>query len=79
MTLFLLFAWAGIVSAQAAQKTTWYVVDGLFFEGMPPVVDYGKTARTYVHQDGAGHKAIELQLRAGVHGLYRSAVSPLFM
>ena len=66
LTLILLLAGAGLVSAQTAQKTTWYVVDGLFFEGMPPAMDYGKAARIYVHQDEAGHKAIELQLRAGV-------------
>ena len=64
--LILMTVGAGLVSAQTVQKTTWYVVGGLFFEGMPPAVDYGKTARIYVHQDGTGHKAIELQLRAGV-------------
>lgn len=65
LTLTLMLVGAGLVSAQTAQRTTWYVVDGLFFEGMPPTMGYGKAARIYVHTDEAGHEAIELRLRRG--------------
>lgn len=63
--LILMTVGAGLVSAQTAQTATWYVVDGLFFDGMPPTVGYDKAARIYVHKDDEGHKAIELQLRSG--------------
>ena len=56
---------AGLVSAQTAQTVAWYVVDGLFFEGMPPTMGYEKAARVYIHKDEEGHEAIELRLRPG--------------
>lgn len=51
-------------SAQTAAKK-YYLVDGLFFEGMPPGVSADAVATFIIHQDDEGGKATELRLRKG--------------
>jgi peroxiredoxin len=67
-SLFLFFiltvVWAGLCSAQTTEKK-YYLVNGLFFDGMPPGVSWDNASTLIDHQDEAGHKAIELRLRKG--------------
>lgn len=56
---------AGLCSAQTTTKN-YYLVDGLFFDGMPPGISTDKVSAIIDHQDGEGHEATELRLRKGV-------------
>lgn len=56
---------AGLCSAQTASPN-YYLVDGLFFEGMPPCVSADLVAAFIEHKDDEGNKATELRLRKGV-------------
>ena len=59
--LILIAVGAGLCSAQTAGKK-YYLVDGLFFEGMPPCVDSDNVAAYVIHKDGVGHEVTELRL-----------------
>lgn len=63
--LILMFAWVGICPAQTATKK-YYLVDGLFFEGMPPCMESGNVLSCIEHRDDEGHRATELRLKKGV-------------
>ena len=52
--LILIAVGAGLCSAQTAGKK-YYLVDGLFFEGMPPCVSSDNVATFITHEDGVGH------------------------
>lgn len=54
---------AGLCSAQTAKK--YYLIDGLFFEGMPPCMSADNVTVFIMHTDDEGHEAIELRLRKG--------------
>lgn len=56
---------AGLCSAQTASPN-YYLMDGLFFEGMPPCVSANKVAAFIEHKDDEGNEATELRLRKGV-------------
>ena len=60
----LLAVGAELGSAQTAAKK-YYLVDGLFFEGMPPGMSADAVATFIIHQDDEGGKATELRLRKG--------------
>mgnify|MGYP000543099670 CR=1 FL=1 len=62
--LILIAVGAGLCSAQTAGKK-YYLVDGLFFEGMPPCVSSDNVATFITHEDGVGHEVTELRLRKG--------------
>lgn len=62
--LILMTAWAGLCPAQTATKN-YYLVDGLFFEGMPPCMGSGNVVAYIEHRDDEGHEATELRLRKG--------------
>lgn len=51
-------------SAQTAAKK-YYLVDGLFFEGMPPGVSASDAVAFVIHRDEEGREATELCLRKG--------------
>ena len=63
--LLLITVWAGKCSAQTVDKT-YYLVGGLFFDGMPPGINFNQVARLMDHKDDSGHKAVELLLRKGI-------------
>ena len=52
MFLILVAVGAGLCSAQTAGKK-YYLVGGLFFEGMPPGVGSDNVAAFIIHEDGA--------------------------
>ena len=54
MFLILVAVGAGLCSAQTAGKK-YYLVGGLFFEGMPPGVGSDNVAAFIIHEDGARH------------------------
>lgn len=56
--------WAEVGSAQTVAKK-YYLVDGLFFEGLPPGVSESDAAAFVIHQDEEGREATELRLRKG--------------
>lgn len=62
--LFLITVGAGLGSAQTVEKK-FYVVDGIFFDGIPPCMSFANVVRIIEHQDREGHKATELRLRRG--------------
>lgn len=62
--LILVAVGAGLCSAQTAGKK-YYLVGGLFFEGMPPGVGSDNVAAFIIHEDGARHEVTELRLRQG--------------
>lgn len=70
MFLILVAVGAGLCSAQTAGKK-YYLVGGLFFEGMPPGVGSDNVAAFIIHEDGAGHEVTELRLRKGICCLRR--------
>ena len=63
--LILVAVGAGLCSAQTAGKK-YYLVGGLFFEGMPPGVGSDNVAAFIIHEDGARHEVTELRLRKGI-------------
>lgn len=65
MFLILVAVGAGLCSAQTAGKK-YYLVGGLFFEGMPPGVGSDNVAAFIIHEDGARHEVTELRLRKGI-------------
>ena len=65
MFLILVAVGAGLCSAQTAGKK-YYLVGGLFFEGMPPGVGSDNVAAFIIHKDGARHEVTELRLRKGI-------------
>ena len=65
MFLVLMTVWVEQSSAQTADKN-YYLVDGLFFEGMPPCVCSDNVAAFVIHDDGEGHEVTELRLRKGI-------------
>ena len=60
MFLILVAVGAGLCSAQTAGKK-YYLVGGLFFEGMPPGVGSDNVAAFIIHEDGARHEVTELE------------------
>ena len=68
MFLILVAVGAGLCSAQTAGKK-YYLVGGLFFEGMPPGVGSDNVAAFIIHEDGARHEVTELRLRKGFSGI----------
>lgn len=63
--LFLIAAWTGKCSAQAVDKK-YYLVGGIFYDGMPPGVGFDQIARIIEHEDSFGHTVSELLLRKGI-------------
>lgn len=63
--LFLTTVWVEGCSAQTVDKK-FYLVGGLFFDGMPPRISIDQVARFIEHEDGSGHTVSELLLRKGV-------------
>lgn len=55
---------AGLGFAQTVGKK-FYLVDGLFFDGMPPGVSPGSVVAYIKHQDDEEHEATELRLKKG--------------
>lgn len=60
--LILMAVGAGLCSAQTVGKK-YYLMDGLFFEGMPPCVSSDNVVAFIVHKDSEGHEVMELRLR----------------
>ena len=63
--LILMLAWVGLCPAQTATKK-YYLVDGLFFEGMPPCIGSGNVVAYIEHRDDEDHRVTELRLKKGV-------------
>lgn len=61
--LFLITVGVGLCSAQTVKNL--YLVDGLFFDGMPPCVSMSNVSVFIIHHDDEGHEATELRLRKG--------------
>lgn len=63
--LLLIAVWAGECSAQAVDKK-YYLVGGLFYDGMPPGIAASHVVRFIEHKDDSGHTVTELLLRKGI-------------
>lgn len=63
--LILIAVGAGLCSAQTAEKKHYYLVESLFFEGMPPGMDLNNATALITHEDGKGNEVTELRLHKG--------------
>lgn len=61
--LILTTVWVGLCSAQTTGKKHYYLVSGLFFEGMPPGMDLNNATSLISHEDGEGNEVTEVRLR----------------
>lgn len=62
--LILMTVGVGLCPAQTGAKK-FFLVDGLFFEGMPPFVSSDNVTAFITHEDGEGHEVMELRLVKG--------------
>lgn len=64
MFLFMMFVWAGLCSAQTTGDK-FVLIDGCFFNGMPPGVRNDEGAQMIMLTDEKGHTALEIRLNKG--------------
>lgn len=62
--LFMMFVWAGLCSAQTTGDK-FVLIDGCFFNGMPPGVRNDEGAQMIMLTDEKGHTALEIRLNKG--------------
>lgn len=62
--LSLMFVWAGLCSAQTTSDK-YYLIDGYFFNGMPPGIRNAQGDRFVMLKDDEGHMALEIRLPKG--------------
>ncbi|EKU88814.1 TlpA family protein disulfide reductase [Bacteroides oleiciplenus] len=62
--LSMMFVWVGLCSAQTTSDK-YYLIDGYFFNGMPPGVRSAEGDRLAMLQDDEGHSAWEIRLGKG--------------
>lgn len=62
--LIMVFVWVGACPAQTTGGN-YYLIEGLFFDGMPPGVRSEAGSRFIMLKDGDGHSALEIRLRKG--------------
>lgn len=60
----LITVWVGLCSAQTTAKK-YYLLEGLFFDGMPPCVSADDSTVFIIHKDEEGNKVTELRSRKG--------------
>lgn len=64
MFLSMMFVWVGLCSAQTSSDK-YVLIDGCFFNGMPPGIRTDEGAQMIMLTDEEGHTALEIRLNKG--------------
>ena len=62
--LSMMFVWVGLCSAQTSSDK-YVLIDGCFFNGMPPGIRTDEGAQMIMLTDEEGHTALEIRLNKG--------------